>query len=158
MNYTIALKFINDRKSEKKRRLTVLSTVGLSLLSSSPAIMLVIFVVVMIAVVLQSTSTLILPFSYAQQQQRNAATNSAACISYDSKDNIITITCDSASLTDINYQLNDDTILGKEQQQSDNGVWLLNAGIIVAEDATFYINSTDTKWLKIYRMEILQTE
>jgi mannuronan 5-epimerase len=151
VNYTIALKFINDRKSEKKRRLTVLSTVGLSLLSSSPAIMLVIFVVVMIAVVLPSTSTLILPFSYAQQQQqRNAATNSAACISYDSKDNIITITCDSASLTDINYQLNDDTILGKEQQQqSDNGVWLLNAGIIVAEDATFYINSTDTKWLKI---------
>ena len=145
MNYTIALKFINDRKSEKKRRVTVLSTVGLS---SSLVIMLVIFVVVMIAV-LPSTSALILPFSYAQQQQRNAATNSAACITYDSTDNIITITCDSASLTDIYYQLKDDTILGKERQQSDNGVWLLNAGIIVAEDATFYINSTDTKWLKV---------
>ena len=99
--------------------------------------------------VLPSTSALILPFSYAQQQQRNAATNSAACITYDSTDNIITITCDSASLTDIYYQLKDDTILGKERQQSDNGVWLLNAGIIVAEDATFYINSTDTKWLKV---------
>jgi hypothetical protein len=150
VNYTIALKFINERKSEKKRRLTILSTVGLSS-SALPVIMLVIFVVIMIVVLPSTSAALILPFSYAQQQQqRNAATNSAACISYDSKDNIITITCDSASLTDINYQLKDDTILSKERQQSDNGgVWLLNAGIIVAEGATFYINSTDTKWLKI---------
>jgi mannuronan 5-epimerase len=142
------LKFINDTKSEKKRRSIVLSTDGL--LSSSPVIMLIIFVVVII--VLSSISAFfLLPVSYAQkQQQRNTATNSAACISYDSTDNVITITCSSASLTDINNQLNDDAILDRQQQQqSDNGVWLLNAGIIIAEDAALYINSTDTKWLKI---------
>jgi hypothetical protein len=141
------LKFINDRKSEKKRRSIVLSTGGL--LSSSPVIMLIIFVVVII--VLSSISAFfLLPVSYAQKQQRNTATNSAACISYDSTDNVITITCSSASLTDINNQLNDDAILDRQQQQqSDNGVWLLNAGIIIAEDAALYINSTDTKWLKI---------
>jgi mannuronan 5-epimerase len=141
------LSFINDRDSKnKKRRLTVLlSTVGLSSLSSF------IILVIVVEMVLLSISAL-LPFSYAQQQQ-NVDTDSApsSCITYDSTENIITISCNSASLTDINKQLNDDTILDKEeQQQSDNGeVWLLNAGIIITEDATFYINSTDTKWLKI---------
>jgi poly(beta-D-mannuronate) C5 epimerase len=139
------LKFITDRKSEEKRRSIVLSTGGLS---SSPVIMLVIFVAFII--VLSSTSAFLLPFSYAQQQKKNTATNSAACISYDSTDNIITITCSSASLTDINNQLNYDTVLDRQQQQqSDNGVWLLNAGIIISEDAALYINSTDTEWLKI---------
>jgi poly(beta-D-mannuronate) C5 epimerase len=143
------LKFIDDKKSEKKRRSIVLSIRGL-LPSSSPVIMLIIFVVV--TIVFSSTWVFLLPFSYAQQQQqqKNTATNSAACISYDSTDNIITITCSSASLTDINNQLNDNTILDRQQQQiSDNGVWLLNAGIMIAEDAALYINSTDTKWLKI---------
>ena len=69
------------------------------------------------------------------------------CISYDPSTNIITVTCNSATLTDIDNQLNDNTILDKEQ--SNNGVWLLNAGIIVADKATLYINSTDTTWLKI---------
>jgi mannuronan 5-epimerase len=29
------------------------------------------------------------------------------------------------------------------------GVWLLNAGIVIEQDASLYINSTDTSWLKI---------
>src|SRR5215208_7488991 len=76
---------------------------------------------------------------------------SIPCITYDSSTNFITVTCNSASLTDIDNQLNDNTILDKEQpqQQSNNGVWLLNAGIVVADKATLYINSTDTTWLKI---------
>jgi mannuronan 5-epimerase len=69
------------------------------------------------------------------------------CISYDPSTNFITVTCNSATLTDIDNQLNDNTILDKEH--SNNGVWLLNAGIIVADKATLYINSTDTTWLKI---------
>ena len=75
------------------------------------------------------------------------------CITYDPSTNFITVTCNSATLTDIDNQLNDNTILDKEQpqqqQQSNNGVWLLNAGIVVADKATLYINSTDTTWLKI---------
>ncbi len=73
--------------------------------------------------------------------------DSAPCITYDSSTNIITVTCGSASLTDIDNQLNDDSILGKQQES--NRMWLLNAGIVVANQATLYINSTDTAWLKI---------
>jgi mannuronan 5-epimerase len=69
------------------------------------------------------------------------------CISYDPSTNFITVTCNSTTLTDIDNQLNDNTILDKEH--SNNGVWLLNAGIVVANKATLYINSTDTTWLKI---------
>jgi mannuronan 5-epimerase len=72
----------------------------------------------------------------------------APCITYDSSSNIITVTCSFASLTDINNQLNDDNVLSKQQQES-NVIWLLNAGIVVANNAALYINSTDTTWLKI---------
>jgi mannuronan 5-epimerase len=68
------------------------------------------------------------------------------CISYDSSNRIITIRCKSATLTDIDNQLNDESILDK---QPNNGVWLLNAGIIVDEGAVLNIDSKDVKWLKI---------
>jgi len=98
------------------------------------------FIVVVIVGLLSSSS-----FSNIQ------SSDAAPCITYDPSTNFITVTCNSASLTDIDNQLNDNTILDKEQpqQQSNNGVWLLNAGIVVADKATLYINSTDTTWLKI---------
>src|SRR5215216_1097937 len=34
-------------------------------------------------------------------------------------------------------------------KETTDGVWLLNAGIIIEQGATLYINSTDTSWLKI---------
>jgi hypothetical protein len=58
---------------------------------------------------------------------------------------MITIACGSASLSDINNQLKDSSIL----QKGNNGEWLLNAGITVAQNAALYINSSDTSWLKI---------
>jgi mannuronan 5-epimerase len=145
---------INDRKSEKKR-MSVLSTVELLLFS---VIILVIVAVVIVVTVPSISSALVLPFSYAQQQ--NAATNSAACISYDSTDNIITLSCGSASLTDIDNQIKDANVIHKEENtvattavDSDDhnvgAVWLLNAGIVVTDTGTLYINSTDTAWLKI---------
>src|SRR5215210_7807083 len=83
--------------------------------------------------------------SYAQQNK-----DSTPCIIYDPSDRLITITCGSATLTDIDNQLKDANILHKENNENDDDiVWLLNSGIVVAEDATFYINSTDTTWLKI---------
>jgi parallel beta-helix repeat protein len=85
------------------------------------------------------------PLSYAQQN-----TDSTPCIIYDPSDRLITITCGSASLTDIDNQIKDANILHKENNgDDDDTVWLLNAGVIVTENVTFYINSTDTKWLKI---------
>src|ERR687895_1237169 len=95
------------------------------------------FIVVVVVVVALSSS----PFSNIQ------SVDAVTCITYDPSTNFITVTCNSATLTDIDNQLNDNTILDKEQ--SDNGVWLLNAGIVVADKATLYINSTDTTWLKI---------
>ena len=92
--------------------------------------------IVVVVVALSSS-----PFSNIQ------SADAVPCISYDPSTNIITVTCNSATLTDIDNQLNDNTILDKEQ--SNNGVWLLNAGIVVADKATLYINSTDTTWLKI---------
>src|ERR671914_2209709 len=93
------------------------------------------FIVVVVVALLSS------PFSNI------LSADAVPCISYDPSTKIITVTCNSATLTDIDNQLNDNTILDKEQ--SNNGVWLLNAGIIVADKATLYINSTDTTWLKI---------
>jgi poly(beta-D-mannuronate) C5 epimerase len=144
------------RESKKNRRLTVLSTTKLlSILFS------VIMLVVVIVIVVQPISILLLPlpFSYAQQQQKNAANTESApsCITYHSTDHIITINCSSARLTDIDNQIRDAKIIHKEERTTDTGddgadhrgVWLLNAGIVVASQATLYINSSDTSWLKI---------
>jgi hypothetical protein len=92
--------------------------------------------------------------SYAQTENDNddfslatsSFTPSSSCIAYNPEEKVITITCKSATLTDINNQLKDPDVLHKE---TTNGVWLLNAGIIIEQDATLYINSTDTSWLKI---------
>ena len=119
--------------------------------------------VVVIVISAQPISILLLPplpFSYAQQQQNNAATDSSpSCITYDSTDKIITISCGSAGLSDIDNQIKDAKIIHKEEDggktagaadgADHRGVWLLNAGIVVSNQATLYINSTDTSWLKI---------
>ena len=72
--------------------------------------------------------------------------SSSECITYNPEEKVITITCKSATPTDINNQLKDPDVLYKE---TTNGVWLLNASIIIEQGATLYINSTDTSWLKI---------
>jgi hypothetical protein len=83
-----------------------------------------------------------LRYAFAQQDQDEPA----ACITYDSEENIIRIECEHANLTDIDNQLQNPDLLHKE---TIDGVWLLNAGIIIEEGATLYINSTDTSWLRI---------
>ncbi|MDQ3868207.1 MAG: right-handed parallel beta-helix repeat-containing protein [Thermoproteota archaeon] len=144
-----------ESKKKRGRRAGELSTIGLVLLFSS-----VIMLVVIVVVVLSISVLLPLPFSYAQQQLKNAAatTNSApSCITYESTDNIITINCGSARLTDIDNQIRDTNVIHKEEDTTTTtaegdhrgGVWVLNAGIVVAKGAVLYINSTDTKWLKI---------
>ena len=65
---------------------------------------------------------------------------------YDSEENMITVNYKSANLTDIDNELKDPDILHRETY---NDVWLLNANIVVDEDAALYINSTDTPRLKI---------
>ena len=146
-----------ESKKKRGRRAGELSTIGLVLLFSS-----VIMLIVIVVVVLSISVLLPLPFSYAQQQLKNAAPTDSApsCITYDSTDNIITINCGSARLTDIDNQIRDTNVIHKEEEKNttttaagdehrEGGVWLLKAGIVVAKGAVLYINSTDTKWLKI---------
>ena len=78
---------------------------------------------------------------------------------YDSTEKVITLNCNSIiTLKDIDKQLNDPQILQEEDMTASNHdasnndakvVWILNAGIIVGNKATLYINNTDTSWLKI---------
>ena len=69
-----------------------------------------------------------------------------SCISYNPTARTITVSCTSARLSDVFNQLHDNTILAK---QSPPGTWFLDANLVIAKGATFHIDSTDTKWLKI---------
>ena len=85
--------------------------------------------------------------------QAPTTAGSSSCINYDPSARLITVTCTSASLTDVYNSLNDPNILGIERQResssSSGNLWLLNANLTISQGATFYINSTDTEWLKI---------
>jgi len=70
----------------------------------------------------------------------------SGCINYDPSTRTITVSCSSARLTDIDNKLHDGDILTK---QSPNGIWFLSANLLIAKGATFHIDSTDTRWLKI---------
>lgn len=70
----------------------------------------------------------------------------AATVSVSTVLRVISITCKTSTLTDIYNQLNNKNILDKE---TSDGVWLLNAGIIIEHDAKLVINEWDTKWLKM---------
>jgi parallel beta-helix repeat protein len=84
--------------------------------------------------------------SVTTSPQTNTA-SAGACINYLPSKRTITVSCSSpARLTDIDNKLHDVSILAKE---SPNGVWFLNANLVIAKGATFHIDSTDTKWLKI---------
>jgi mannuronan 5-epimerase len=87
----------------------------------------------------------IIPSSPSPQHPNTASHNN--CINYNPSKRTITISCNSpARLTDIDNKLHDSNILAK---QSPNGEWFLNANLVIAKGATFQIDSTDTKWLKI---------
>jgi mannuronan 5-epimerase len=87
---------------------------------------------------------------------------SSSCIIYNPEEKVITISCKAATLTDIYNQLKDPNILNRETStpspttaatttsaNNNKAQWLLNAGIVISQGATLYINSTDTSWLKI---------
>ena len=70
------------------------------------------------------------------------------CISYDPSIRSIKITCKYAHLSDIEHQLKIEDgadIVAK----TEDGTWLLNAGLIIEKGAVLTIDSKDTKWLKI---------
>jgi poly(beta-D-mannuronate) C5 epimerase len=69
----------------------------------------------------------------------------SSCISYNPTARTITVSCTSARLSDVFNDLHDGSILAKQAP----GTWFLDANLVIAKGATFHIDSTDTKWLKI---------
>jgi mannuronan 5-epimerase len=92
-----------------------------------------------------SISLLLLPFVYTAATASAAAAATSVCINYDITESLIKIRCKSARLTDIDSQLNDQSLLDKQQ----GGVWLLNANLVVEKGSSLTIDSKDTTWLKI---------
>ncbi|MDP9286908.1 MAG: hypothetical protein M3P08_01765 [Thermoproteota archaeon] len=86
------------------------------------------------------------PSSSSSRPQSNTA-SPGSCINYNPSTRTIIVSCSSPTgLSDIDNKLHDGSILAK---QFTNGVWFLNANLVIANGATFHIDSTDTKCLKI---------
>jgi len=110
--------------------------------SSFPILLSVAFIIVIVAF-----SQLAASYIQSVYSVKSATTSSpSSCITYNPTARVITVTCGSATLTDIYNNFHDNNILSK---QSPDGIWLLNARIVIAKGATLHIDSTDTKWLKI---------
>ena len=84
--------------------------------------------------------------SSSSSQSSASLLSAGGCINYNPSTRTITVSCSSARFTDIDNKLHDSSILTK---QSPDGVWFLNANLVITKGATFHIDSTDTKWLKI---------
>src|SRR5918994_2360196 len=94
------------------------------------------------AALLLSSMTLI----STQQGQFSAA--STACVGYSAGVNTITITCD-ATFLDVVQAINDPEILDQEEEQ--NGQYILNSNLEVADGVTFEMtsNGDNLQYLKI---------
>jgi mannuronan 5-epimerase len=87
------------------------------------------------------TTGILLPLFLLFSSQHVATTS---CLEFQQYKRTIEIACGSANLRDL-YDAFGPSIIKNESQK----VWILNANIRIGDDATLYINSTDTLWLKI---------
>jgi mannuronan 5-epimerase len=89
-------------------------------------------------------------FSLINSEASSFSSSTSACVSYSPSKRLITITCDTATLTDVYLQLKDSSVLKKEEDKSANrAIWLLNAKLLIEKNSKFVIDSNDTAWLKI---------
>jgi len=105
-------------------------------------ILLILFI--LCGVILISASQLSL--SSILKAYARSLTLSSSCITYNAAARVITVTCGSATLTDIYNHIHGDSVLVR---QSVDGVWLLSADLVVSKGAVLRIDSGDTKWLRI---------
>jgi mannuronan 5-epimerase len=83
----------------------------------------------------------------AENNVSSSSSSLFSCISYVASTRTITVSCSApVTLTDIFNTLHDSSVLSKE---SGDGVWFLNANLIISSGASVHIDPTDTKWLKI---------
>ena len=107
-----------------------------------------IFVLLLLSLLLLASHLeIVSSYVKAQPQRVLSTTSSTSCIKYNAAERLITVSCQSATLTDIYNQLQNPDVLNKDPQQQ--GVWLLNANITINKGSTLTIDPTDTTWLKI---------
>ena len=84
-------------------------------------------------------------------KESNTGSSSPSCITYTPSTRTITVSCTSSSMTEVYNNLQDNSILSKQSSPQGGGsnIWFLNANLIIAKGATFHIDPTNTKWLKI---------
>ena len=81
----------------------------------------------------------------------NAVGVENSCISYNTKEHEISISCKYANFIDIENELQNQNLLYRESNPTNFNQknWVLNTGIRVEKDATLNIDSDDVTWLKI---------
>jgi mannuronan 5-epimerase len=90
-----------------------------------------------------------LPFVVLVHASSNSSpTEDNGCVSYNQAENTIVISCDDIRLTDIDREINDPLVLVRNYN-GEEGVWFLNANVVINKDSTFVVDPQDTKWLKI---------
>ena len=75
-----------------------------------------------------------------------------SCITYNSKNRLISINCKSVTISDVDKRLNNSSVITRESKPSDDTddkTWILKAGVIINKNASLIIDSNDTKWLKV---------
>ena len=73
------------------------------------------------------------------------------CITYNRVENIISVTCEYTTFSDIADQMQTTSSLLSSEPPEDgyNKIWLLQAGIKVEKGEALDINSNDVDWLRI---------
>ena len=111
-----------------------------------------------------------IPKSIDAQKAESEIEEEERCISYNKSEHLISITCKYADFGEVTREITDPTILKPDNSKAssntitntsnsskDNNnnekVWLLNAGLKVEENAMLDINSNDVTWLKIVPSE-----
>jgi hypothetical protein len=103
-------------------------------------------IAILLIALLSALFSIYTSFSFVLLMQNVYAT--IECIRYDSFDNTILISCGNANLTDV-YNAISASHPGILNKGPEPKVWTLNANIKVENNTNFYINSSDTSWLKI---------
>ena len=101
-----------------------------------------------IVLILLLSFLLILSFSpFSSFPVTNAEQSS--CVKYKPQHRLIEVTCKKANLSYIENELTANKNKGLLSKDSEKGVWMLNANLTISNSSAFYINSSDTSWLKI---------
>src|SRR5918999_512169 len=84
-----------------------------------------------------------------EEEEEEEAEEEEACIDYDSTENTIAINCD-ASFLDVVETINDPEILEQEEEQE--GQYILNANLEVADEVTFAMDSNEDGGLQYLKI------